>query len=258
MKLSIIFGSILSYLFLGTNLALASGGYDVRGLKLNMSPDQAQSVITNLDKDVEIFPRREFFKGLDKRQIEETVHLVNTTYAFPRSPEKIEKISLSYARKPLDASVLTVFRSVSYRNKDRFIEPFSNSLEKKYGKASYVDKNNSRWLFLWTADGVPKHCSKLMGMGNYDGQLRRDPNVYYSASEPEFIKWGDCGEVLFVRLNYNFVDGDPNKKYVQTFTQSLFNPGKMIEEYETYNSHWPKWLDNYFTKQAESAPSPEL
>lgn len=134
MKLSIIFGSILSYLFLGTNIVFASGGYDVRGLKLNMSPDEAQSVITKLDKDIEIIPQSEFFKGLDKRRIEETVHLVNTTYAFPRSQEKREIIRLSYTRKPLETSVLTAFRSVSYRNKDRFIEPFSNSLEKSMGQ----------------------------------------------------------------------------------------------------------------------------
>ena len=114
-----------------------NGDLDIIGLRLGMSPSQAEAVLKAHNSDYKINYKKRSLHGIPNSDY--VAHINASDEAF-RSRKRGTNITLHFAPHPSKNKLLHISKATSYQNTGPTVEAFNKAFAKKYGNEFYSTK----------------------------------------------------------------------------------------------------------------------
>lgn len=186
----------------GQDGGTASGGMDVFGVKLGMTPDEARRALRARSKDLQIKEQRE---TVERLRGDPVFSMLNAELSERISAGPLERFSVHFALPPAESRVIYVARFGVFKpGQEPSLADVKASLVKKYGEPSAAEERASDWTLVWAQapDGTRMVDKTVLQRCRRHGSVAT--NVLLADPDSRYLSKG-CGVALWAHMDRNSI-----------------------------------------------------
>lgn len=231
----------------------AYGKYDVRGIRLGMTPDEAKRVLDSLEPQIQTSSELQFSPPVMNGPAYHSGFDYTYT-AFPKNNMKTASL-----RFPDDEQVVSIERETHHATDRPLFSKYRAAIVQKFGEPTAEKEQVNIRDLLWVSDG-PAECASLVDEPIHLITVMRSFTQYADGltranlSAGRFGKYLDCGEMLLVSITI----ADLQLGTVASVHQIVINPSVLVPSVERHMSYWDNWLKEHNAKNAVESDIADL